>query len=201
MDKKIDNILNQIRFASSQLDHLKDNFKEKAKFKLNLKNALIFVLTNGKYDKESLKLPLNFPTSKLPFERINFSSATPTVDFNHRRKNKVIVNKSNPEHHKSEIQKNEDELVLQEKVYKWVEKIKSILSNRNETNLSDYFYEIINVEKETEVAIKVGFELIEYTEKNPDLELRIKKSFYPKKLNGIHIWNMKIINKKKTLTF
>lgn len=201
IDKKIDNILNQIRFASSQLDHLKDDFKEKAKFKLNLKNALIFILNKSKYDKESLKLPFNFPIAKIPYEKVNFLSASPTVNFNHRRKNKVVNHKSNIEHHKSEVKKIENELIRQEKVYKWVENIKSIISNRNEINLSDYLYEIINEDKETEIAVKVGFDLLEYAEKNPELEIEIDKEFYPKNLNDIQIWNMKIINKRKISTF
>jgi len=199
IDKKLARIHDQIVFASSKLKELEENFQYQSLFKINLKKMLQLVLETSVFDgKEDIKLAENFPIKSYPYEKIQFLFA-PKYDFSIESETFGIVPKIDEEYEQSERNRIEAELLLQEKIASWIDKCNLRIEKDKTLNYSEVFYEILDIEKNIEIPLQVGFSLFEELSKNKDLYIKIDKDISNPIRNDIYIWNMKIYHKKANL--
>ena len=92
--------------------------------------------------------------------------------------------------------KLDTELTRQENTAKWVNLFKKQLQKEREIDFSNHFYDIALKENDTLIALKVGFELVEFARHNKEYEIKIDREIPESSLSqNIALWKMKIIKR------
>lgn len=197
IDGKLGQLREKIVFASGKLNELQDNFRYQTKFKVNLKRMLELILQESKYGKEGPGLPINFPRKAIPFEDTKYL-IVPYYDFNHSIVQNVQPMELDIEYEREQKQLIEQELLRQENTAKWIEKFKHMLLEQGELDFTKYFYEILEIENDIEIALQVGFELFQYASTLTDFTININRQLVDThKQNNILTWKMNIYSRKK----
>ncbi len=192
VDKHLRRISTQIIFSSKKLNELQEIFRAQSLFKLNLKKMLEFILRESVPNRDTLKLPDQLPRKIIPYERIRFVSV-PFYDFRVYEENKPLEAYQDTHYEYQERQKIERVMYRQEQNSKWVDIILKDLDAKGSIVWSEYFFKILDQEQDEEIPIQVGFDLIQYAQKNANYYLEIDQTpqTHPNH-HGYILWNLKI---------
>lgn len=196
VEYKLGQLLDRSAYASTQLITVQDNFKNKSAIRINVKRFLKFTLEQASFSKkDGFTLSEKFPLKSIVSERFKHVGLVYYEEFG-IQKSYVIEPKVNEAHLKSQISKLDTELTRQENTAKWVSYFKNQLSNDGEIDFSNHFYEIASKENDALIALKVGFELVEFARHNNGYEIKIDREIPKSSLSqNIALWKMKIIKK------
>lgn len=172
IEERLSQLRGKIVFASDKLNDLQEYFRYQSKFKLNLKKLLEFTLKESRYSRKGIVLPDRFPKKVILFESFKLLYL-PDVDSLFVKKNIVIPDIYDCEYQARERVKIDFELQQQEKVSKWIERCKSTLEFNGELDFTEYFYQILKLEKDEDIPIMVGIELFEYAQNCPYYSISI----------------------------
>jgi hypothetical protein len=196
VDTKLGQLRERIQYASTKLNELQELFRYQSHFKLNLKRLLEYTLTVVDQDKGELILPSLFVLKGLPEERFKLT-AMPDLerDFSHR--NTVIDNPQDIEYHRQEIVKIETDLHNQQRTSVLVDHYKERLQKGEAIDFTKEFYHLLDNEPDEEVAIQVAYELIQYTDQNPDFGVDILPEILERyQAKPIITWTINLKNQK-----
>ncbi|WP_296380419.1 hypothetical protein [Winogradskyella sp.] len=196
VEYKLGQLLDRSAYASTQLITVQDNFKNKSAVRINIKRLLKFTLEQAKFSKkEGFLLPEHFPIKSVVSERFKHIGLVYYEEFG-LQKSYVIEPKTNEAHLKSQVLKLDTELTRQENTAKWVNLFKKQLQKEREIDFSNHFYDIALKENDTLIALKVGFELVEFARHNKEYEIKIDREIPESSLSqNIALWKMKIIKR------
>lgn len=172
VDSKLGQLRSRIQYASTKLNELRDYFRYQSRFKLNLKRLLENVLNESKTERGDLHLPPWLDDKTLIEERFKLT-VMPDLEREYASRNAVITIERDPEFHHQEMLKIETELIRQQQTSILVAKYKEQLERGGKLDLTDVFYRILDEELDEEVAIQVGYELIQFAHDSPKLILQI----------------------------
>jgi hypothetical protein len=172
IDAKLGQLREQIQFASNKLNELRDVFRFKSRFKINLKRLLEQVLTETSAERTELLLPEWLPRRILIEERFKLT-AMPDLDRNYELRNMELELPEDTDHRRSELVKVEVELGRQQRTAVLVDAYKKRLMREGVLDFTAEFYRILDEEQDEEIAIQVGYELVQYTSEQPELQLSI----------------------------
>lgn len=195
VDERLAQLTEKVLFASSQLRNLQNNFRNHSRFRIHLKRFLEFALKEATFTKEGPILPVNFPRRRIPHEEFKFTHV-PYYDSFITQQNEVIPAQIDNLYAQQENLKIERELLRQEISAKLVRKYKNIIKEQNKLDFTDHFYKILEDEKDAEIALNVGFELLQFANSHPDYRVSIKREFpLERNLENIWTWKMMILQK------
>jgi hypothetical protein len=172
VDDKLGQLREQIQFASNKLNELRDIFRFKSRFKINLKRLLEEVLNETLTEKGELSLPAWLMRRTLIEERFKLT-VMPDLDREYEARNTVLDLPDDTDHRRLELIKVEAELVRQQRTAILVAIYKSRLNKEGALDFTGEFYRILEEEQDEEVAIQVAYELIQYVRDEPHLKLTI----------------------------
>ncbi len=196
VDEKLAQLKDRILFSSTKLTELQDNFRYQTDFKINIKNFLVFLLSETKYSKDGLSLPHSFPKKSIPVGFARFVIVK-YYEFFSPVKNRIITPARNQKYKSKEKAKIDLELLRQENTVKWVSKYKRKLIADRLLDFTPIFYEILREEKDVEIPLQVGFELFQFANSsNKKYEIKVDRSLLKEYKNeSIVTWRMKILMK------
>ena len=136
-----------------------------------------------------------FPLKSIVSERFKHVGLVYYEEFG-IQKSYVIEPKVNEAHLELQISKLDTELTRQENTARWVNHFKKQLNDDGEIDFSNHFYDIALKENDALIALKVGFELVEFARHNNGYEIKIDREIPKSSLSqNIALWKMKIIKK------
>ncbi|MDR5591661.1 hypothetical protein [Christiangramia sp. SM2212] len=192
VDDKLQQLIDKFIFASAQLNHLQDNFRNQSRFRLNVKRFLRFTLNEAYYDKDGPKLPGYFPRKTLPKETFRFRWVRYKDSFS-KPVNKVIPSQIDTTYQRKETVKIEKEIERQQNTAKLTRFYKDLLKRNKELDFTEHFYKILREKNDTEIALNVGYELFEYANGLSEYSVEISKEMPENyEQNNIIVWKMKI---------
>ena len=192
VDEKLGQLREKIQFASSKLKELQDIFKYQTNFKANIRKFLTFALSEANYTKDEPKLPPHFPLKKLPFEEFKFIDL-PYSDFFKIQENTVVQTGPDKVYELLEKYKVTTELKRQEKAAELFNKHKHALMESKKLNVTNIFYEILENQGDIEVAVKVGYELLQFASGKSEYKITIDREMMDQfKPNQVKTWKMNI---------
>lgn len=172
VDDKLGQLREQIQFASNKLNELRDIFRFKSRFKINLKRLLESILNETISEKGELSLPKWIKRRTLIEERFKLT-AMPDLDREYEARNIALDLPDNSEHRRIELIKVETELVRQQRTAILVAAYKARLIRDGSLNFTEEFYKILEDEQDEEIAIQVAYELVQYVRDQANLKLTI----------------------------
>ncbi|MFA5928602.1 MAG: hypothetical protein WC838_04830, partial [Candidatus Margulisiibacteriota bacterium] len=172
VDAKLGQLREQIQFASNKLNELRDVFRFKSRFKINLKRLLEQLISETSAGKADLVLPGWLPRPMLIEERFRLT-AMPDFDRDYESRNMVLEMPEDSEHRRLEMGKVEAELGRQQRTAVLVAIYKERLMLEGALDFTTEFYRILEEEQDEEIAIQVAYELVQYTRDQHDLQLSI----------------------------
>jgi len=172
VDVKLGQLREQIQFASNKLNELRDVFRFKSRFKINLKRLLEQIIIETSAEKADLVLPGWLPRRTLIEERFRLT-AMPDFDRDYESRNMVMELPEDSEHRRLELGKVEAELGRQQRTAVLVAIYKERLMLEGALDFTTEFYRILEEEQDEEIAIQVAYELVQYTRDKHDLRLSI----------------------------
>ncbi|MBC3844960.1 MULTISPECIES: hypothetical protein [Winogradskyella] len=196
VEYKLGQLLDRSAYASTQLITVQDNFKNKSVIRVNLKRFLKFTLEQASFSKkEGVKLPVIFPIKSMVAERFKHIGLEYYEEFG-IQKSYVIKPQINQKHLNSQMLKLNEELTRQENTAKWISHFKERLLQNEEIDFSKHFYDIAAKEKDSLIALKVGFELIAFARQDNEYKIEIDRELpESSKSENIALWKMKIIKR------
>lgn len=193
IDLKLQQIVDRSLYASDQLEHFKENFRNHSIFRINLKKFLQFTLENAAYSKSNLvELAEKFPLKSIPYQDFKFISPKYYDDFLKKR-NYVKPITYNKQYAEEENQKASELLRKQELSAKLLRKYKGILKETKRLDFTNHFYNILEDEKDSEVALTVCYDLVRFANENEEYTLNINRGLPENyKSKDILIWQIVI---------
>ena len=190
IDRKLNQLREKIIFASTKLSDLQDQFQYQSTFKINLKRFFQFILQEGRYQKEHPILPTSFPRKHLSIESFKMIEI-PYNNYLSSSKNIVIqINRD----YNYENQQRENiiiELKRQESSASIINKCIGFLNTNKELDLSKLFYEILETEKDINIALESTYELLQFVKNseiyNIIIDRTIPEDFHDRQ---VIIWKM-----------
>lgn len=159
--EKLSQLRERILYASTKLNNLQEHFQYQSRFKINLNKFLQFTLEEGSYSLNELQMPSQFPRKKMYIESFKFI-AIPYVDNFLPSSNPLVLSSHSIKHEERERQKISLELKRQERIVRLVKKYKKILEKQGALDFTRHFYKILEDEGDIELAIQVGYELVQF---------------------------------------
>jgi hypothetical protein len=173
VDGKLGQLRERIQYASTKLTELQDIFRYQSHFKLNLKRLLEYVLSILNSEKGELTLPAHFPHKGLPEERFKLT-VMPDLEREYVQRNAVIEIPEDEDYLRHELIRVEIELNRQQRTAILVEQYKERLKQEGALDFTREFYYILDNQQDEEVAIQVGYELIQFVHENPRFQVNIE---------------------------
>ncbi len=172
VDGKLGQLRERIQYASTKLNELQELFRYQSQFKLNLRRLLEYVLTVITYEKGEFILPNWFHLRGLPEERFKLT-VMPDLEREFAQRNTVVENPEDQDYHREELIRVETDLIRQQRTAILIEQLKERLKKVGTLDFTEEFYHILDNEHDEEVAVQVGYELIQYVHENPYLQVNI----------------------------
>ncbi|MDB5141666.1 MAG: hypothetical protein JWQ66_379 [Mucilaginibacter sp.] len=172
VDSKLAQLRERIQFASTKLNELQDLFRYQSNFKLNLKRLLEYVLSVATPDKGEITLPPQFPRKGVVEEKFRLTMM-PDLEREYAQRNAVLEIPEDPEYYQQEFIRVETELIRQQRTAILVDQYKARLETEGKLDFTEEFYQILDNEQDEEVAIQVGYELIQFAHENPRFQVNI----------------------------
>lgn len=196
VDKKLKRIKDRSLYASVQLDYYKENFRNHSQFRINLKRFLTHTIKSVTSDKHGLMaLDASFPVKSIPFEHFKFINLKYYDSFI-KPKNFVVAPVIDKKHQESQFQKTYKLLYKQETIAKLTNHYKELLNRQKTLNFTPFFYDILDEERDEEIALTVCFELLKYANQNKNCKLEIDRAISSLSSNkNIKLWNIQIQKK------
>ena len=188
VDEKLNQLKEKILFASTKLNDLQEHFQYQSRFKINLKKFLQFTLRESSYGVREPQLPIEFPKKSICVERFKFSSVAYLENFLPSNNN-LIESTRSLEYEQSEKLRIGLELRRQERVAKWTERSKGIIKKHDFLDFTDHFYKILDEEGDIELALEVGYEILQFVAESGRYKINIDKFLAEKILKReIVVW-------------
>ncbi|MFP5439033.1 MAG: hypothetical protein ACLGH8_14725 [Bacteroidia bacterium] len=162
IDSKLAQLRERIRFATTKLNELQHLFRYRSQYKVNLKRLLEYALSEAAIEKGILVLPADFPIKGIVEERFKLT-VMPDLEREGHDQNRVIDIPLDTAYHQSEQRQVEYELARQERIAILVGHYLEKLKDRRRLDFTDEFYAIIDQEEDEEIALQVGYELLQFT--------------------------------------
>ena len=185
----------RILFADEKLQELSKNFEEHFYVRTKIKQLLALLLTETEtINKREFFIPDEFKRI-IPMEDLRFSYI-PKYDFELELSQKPLIDiielhKREFLYHQKKVNKAKKDNEKLHKISKRLKEAKQIIELRGELDLSNYLFEVMSVENDYEIVVKLGFNLIQFYSKNKKYQIEIiKKPF--SLTNDLTIWQMKI---------
>lgn len=192
VDNKLGQLQDKIQFAVTKLKELRDLFRYQSHFKLNLKKLLEFMLTGAEIEKNDLKLSLQIPRKIIVDERFKLT-VMPDLEREYKQRNAVIELLIDSDYHRQELIKVEAELVRQQRTAILVDAYKLRLEAEGNIDFTKEFYKILTDEQDEEVAVQVGYELIQFAHNNSKFRVDILPELYNEYIaKPIITWKMNL---------
>jgi hypothetical protein len=172
VDGKLGQLRERIQYASNKLNELQELFRYQSHFKLNLKRLLEYALTVVNSEKGQLVFPPWFPLKGIPEERFKLT-VMPELEREFTTRNMVVENPEDQAYHRQELIRVEADLIRQQRTAILIEQYKKRLEQEGNLDFTNEFYRIIDTEHDEEVALQVGYDLIQYTHDNPHFLVNI----------------------------
>ena len=173
INEKLEQISDQIIFASTKLNELQEHFKYQSNFKVNIRKLLNLVLEEARYSRAGPILSTPFPLKVIPFEDSKLTEIPYYPSFI-KSPNEIIDLVEDYEHMQKEKEKVDEGLDRQEQTAKLVRYYKDSLREGKMLNFTEHFYEILDEEGDIDIALQVGFELFQFA--NDDARYLVKVS-------------------------
>lgn len=192
VDLRLDNISNQIHYASKKLNELGETFEKKALLKVNLKKMLRLALDDIEHIGSEVRFN-SFPLKAIPFQEVYFN-AFKRYDFEMEQPNAIILLEEDEDYFNAEEKKFLKDVNVQERISLWVENLSQRLEAEKQLDLSSEFQEIYEDEKSTLIPLRVNYNLITNSQSNIGDEVTVEKDLG---LNENDIQSWKILLKRK----
>lgn len=191
VDRSLERIEEQIRYSSTKLRELQENFKAQSRFKINLRKMLEMTIKESTYGRDTLKLPEWLPQKGLPFEETKLFSI-PYYDFELPYQNESLEASIDTDYEMEERAKVERELERQGRIAHWLGVLTQELVQKGQLFWPDRFFEIMETEQDAETALQVGFELVEQVQTDADLHIEFSNTVSDRSQNDFSLWDMTI---------
>ena len=193
IDLKLQQIVDRSLYASDQLEQFKENFRNHSIFRINLKKFLQFTLENATYSKSNLvELSDKFPLKSIPNQDFKFISPKYYDDF-FKKRNFIKPVVYNQQYAEKENKKASELLRKQELSAKLLRKYKDILVKTKRLDFTNHFYNILEDEKDSEVALTVCYDLVRFANETKGYTININRELSKNyKLKDILIWQLVI---------
>lgn len=161
IDSKLAQLRERIGFATTKLNELQHLFRYRSQYKVNLKRLLEYALSEASIEKGMLVLPADFPVKGIVEERFKLT-VMPDLEREGYDQNLVIDIPLDTAYHQSEQKQVEHELARQERIAILVGHYLEKLKDQRKLDFTDEFYAIIDREEDEEIALQVGYELLQF---------------------------------------
>ncbi len=192
IDLRLDNISNQIHYASKKLNELGETFEKKALLKVNLKKILRLALEDMKHTDTGVRFK-SFPLKAIPSQEVYFR-AFKRYDFEMEQPNAIVPLEKDAEYFDTQEKEFLKDVNSQERISVWVDNLKQRLESEKQLNLSSEFQKIYLEENNTLIPLRVNYNLIIDSQSNIGDEVIIEKKLG---LTEDDIQSWKILQKRK----
>jgi hypothetical protein len=195
VEYRLKQLTERILFADQRLNDLKDNFQYRSQFNINTTKLLRLALTESSYSKEGVVLPTHFPRYNYIQENTRYVKI-PYLEFDLHFNNEIIpiqINNNEQDKQRKEIDR---ELMKKERIATLSSHYKELLITQKELDFTQQFHKILQEEDDIEIAIQVGYEIIQHANKTTEYEINTEKLLYEMEVEkDIWTWKTKIYQK------
>ncbi|MDO5986156.1 hypothetical protein Q4Q39_01960 [Flavivirga amylovorans] len=193
IDRKLERIQPRIRQLFSTLNRPRFNSKIQKFTRYLLDKSSIEYINSSK----SIVFPFSVPTPKLHIEVPNFTVLRKDLELFPPKPKKLIKYPQNL----SIVERNKlrtlKVIERQEKISVWENYIISEIELRQQLNLSEVFYKILNEDNDSEIAITVLFNIVVKIRKDKKLELTTYNQLETNEyFKNIALWKMEVTKTK-----
>ncbi len=192
IDLRLDNISNQIHYASKKLNELGETFEKRALLKVNLKKMLHLALENIEHIDTGIQFK-SFPLKSIPMQEVYFHGFK-RYDFEMEQANAIVPLEEDAEYFNEQEKAFLKDVNVQERISVWVDDLNQRLEAEKQLDLSSEFQKIYLEEKSTLIPLRVNYNLITNSQSNIDDEVIIERSLALDE-NNVQSW--KILLKRK----
>jgi hypothetical protein len=187
IDRKLDRIQPKIRQLFSTLN--------KPSFNSKIEKFILHILNNSEVINKSIVLPKNLGCPILHIPVSNFTIVSRDKELFPSKPKERKTYTQNRKVVEENIQKVNDKLKEIDTIQKWENFILSEIELRNQVNLSDIFFNILDENSNSQIAVTVIFNLIKYVRYHSDrLSLKTENTLETNlKHPNISLWKMSII--------
>ncbi len=190
------NLLNErILFADEKLQELSKNFEEHFYLRTKIKQLLaILLIETETINKREYIIPDEFKRA-IPMEDLRFLYV-PKYDFELELNQKPLIDvielhKRESSYHQKKVDKAKKDNQRLHTISKKIKEAKQIIERSGSLDLSNYLFEVMSVECDYEIVVKLGFDIIQFFSKNENYQIEIIKIPFSI-TNDLTIWKMKI---------
>lgn len=189
VEYRLRQLTERILFADQRLNDLKDNFQYRSQFNINTTKLLRLVLNESNYSKEGVVLPSRFPRYNYFQENIRYIKI-PHLKFDIQFNNEIIPIQINNEEQSKQRKEIDIELMKKERIAELSTYYKELLTTQRELDFTQQFHKILQDENDIEIAIQVGFEIIQYANGAAKYKINTSQLLYEMEVEK-NIWTWK----------
>lgn len=189
ISSQINSINEKIQLASKKLSNLLETLKHKQVYKVRIERFMHELLVASQFSRDGFFLPSKFPRRLLPEFRNKFISI-PMNDYKARKHVLPDSFEIDDEHLTAEKERNYQMLLIQERTAKWINLIKTEMSNGSEIIMEDWISQIIHDENSLEIPIAVCYGLLQSIP--DDYKLTIENKLAELRDYNLKLWKMRI---------
>ncbi|MTI32266.1 hypothetical protein E1171_15720 [Cytophagales bacterium RKSG123] len=188
IDSRLDELRLSVDQAVKQVARLYKNFEFKRMFKVRMEKFLHLLLNQSTNEKGKLKFPQGISTKSIPVNRPSLYLFPDQLHIGDK-KSQILEITSDKEKLEQQRQKQKETLWRDQKTASWTKKLKEELNHKEAVRLEDWFFKILEEDKDIELSVNVIHKVMnapEYKGKaeKPDLNGLNRKD--------IVVWKMKL---------
>ncbi|MBD2755187.1 hypothetical protein [Spirosoma validum] len=192
IEDRLSLIIDKIQFAEEKLTELQGNFREYARFRINLRKLLNNFLFYSEYDKDfDTRFTMGIPAKDLINGKNRFIEVE-KHDFGVKTSRSIFIPARDATYFNWQQNKIHQQLAQQESISNYVSDLLNTLSKEGYLDLSKHFWQIYDQNENLEMAVETCFSVINIVSIQKECIIKIDKTLQSSFDNLIGIWQMTI---------